>query len=171
MANENWSAVAIAVVGLVGTVTAGVIGYQNGTNAVEKDYVQIAIGTLEKKDASPELRRWSVDVLSKLSPVPFGKKLEDQLTEGRAFMAAVYIPPIKIEGGMAEQCPDMLQSEWARKEWVSGEKIVDLMKEYELCRSRHKHTLQLIDELNKFAAKSNRDQGLFSDQAKAAAAK
>lgn len=62
MKGEHWAAVIIAGLGVIGTIAGSMIGYQTGSNAVNKDYVALAISILDKKDASPDLRKWSVDV-------------------------------------------------------------------------------------------------------------
>ena len=76
---RSWVPISVGLVGAFATLAAGFIGYQSGVAAVNKDYVGFAITTLQKEDTSPELRKWSVDVLSKFSPVPFGSKLKQEL--------------------------------------------------------------------------------------------
>lgn len=52
--------------------------------SIKKDYVQMAVNILSepKKPNDDDLRKWSVDVLSKNSPVPFSQNLSRQLWVG-----------------------------------------------------------------------------------------
>lgn len=52
--------------------------------SIKKDYVQMAVNILSqpKKPNDEDLRKWSVDVLSKNSPVPFNQNLSRQLWVG-----------------------------------------------------------------------------------------
>lgn len=56
------------------------------TAGIKKDYVQMAVNILAqpKKPNDNDLRKWSVDVLSKNSPVPFTQTLSKQLWVGEA---------------------------------------------------------------------------------------
>lgn len=52
--------------------------------SIKKDYVQMAVNILSqpKKPNDDDLRKWSVEVLSKNSPVPFNQNLSRQLWVG-----------------------------------------------------------------------------------------
>lgn len=89
--SEHLGTMVVAVAGMAAAVMSGYLGYQSGTKAVNKDYVALAINTLSDKNATPELRSWSVKVLGALSPVPFGEKLEDQLAE-TGLNSKLYVP-------------------------------------------------------------------------------
>ena len=48
--------------------------------SVNKDYVQMAMDNLNNEKSTPELRQWSIQVLSKLSPVPMNNSLKKELS-------------------------------------------------------------------------------------------
>ncbi|QBM74546.1 hypothetical protein E2E30_01390 [Sphingomonas sp. AAP5] len=136
---------AVAAIGAVASVAAGAIGYQSGSNAVDKDYVEMATTILSKKDASPELRRWSVSVLSKLSPVPFGSKLESQLSESGLGAVRLTVPPIQIPKEIMEPCPDLLKGIKKPTDVL----LVKVANEYQRCRLKHEAIEGWVSETNK----------------------
>ena len=77
--NSPWIAVAIACVGVAGTLGGAILGHQGGAMSVNKDYVQIAMDNLNNRNTIPALRKWSIDVLNELSPVPMDRSLKEQL--------------------------------------------------------------------------------------------
>lgn len=159
MNEGGWATVVIAGLGLAGTVAAGAFGYQAGTAAVNKDYVQIAVTNLDRKDASPELRKWSVDVLNRLSPVPFGRKLEGELSN-RGLGNMVYIQPvIPIPKGAEERCPDIVRSK------IPNEKdpLVALATEYEDCRLRLDRLANYLVEIHKISIQAKVDADSYSN--------
>ena len=56
------------------------MGYQSGTKSINKDYVQIAMNNLNNEKSTPELRKWSIEVLNKLSPIPMDSSLKKELS-------------------------------------------------------------------------------------------
>ena len=148
---EGWIAVSLGVAGIAGTLIGSTLGYQSGTASVNKDYVQMAITNLDRKDASPELRKWSVDVLSKLSPVPFGKKLENQLAAGPApIISTRYIwQPIKVPAEFTVRCPDVMKG-WGHV--ITDDQAMKVVRQYNQCRIRHDALIDTIGDYNKIAA-------------------
>jgi len=142
-----WLAVAIAIVGTVGTVAAGAIGYQSGSKAVDKDYVQMAITSLGSKDTSPELRQWSVQILNKLAPVPLSQKLQEQLVTTRYITATIPIPKV------AEPCPDLIKQDQGTKidntDIEAHNRLFEkFVRNYEECRIKHDLLAKYIRDLN-----------------------
>lgn len=155
MKAENWVTVIAVVLGLIGTIVSGVIGYQSGSNAVNKDYVSLAITTLDKKDASPELRKWAVDVLSQLSPVAFGDKLKKELVNGTPFIISGVTPTVKIPPGLDKQCPDVMKGTGK----VVGRAIaVKVLNEYEKCRIRYELMLEYLSKMNSILEEGNAER-------------
>lgn len=154
MDSGGWSTAIVAVAGLTGTIVAGAIGYQSGANAVDKDYVQMAVANLDRKDASPELRKWSVDVLGKLSPVPFGKKLENELTAGPIYRERTTWKRIEPPAELMTSCPDLLKG----KGPISQKLVKKVLVEYQVCRIKSESMLSWIAEINKIYDEANADQ-------------
>jgi len=150
-----WLALSIAAIGMIGTLAAGAIGYQSGIKQVDKDYVQIAIDILRKKDSSQELRKWSVDVLNSLSPVPFGKSLEKQL-EQQGLSSIVFVRPKlpldKTE--MIKPCPPLPPLKDNTIRTLIRQSVNDDM-EYSKCRLRHQALIDFIQYYNKEADKDS----------------
>ena len=138
------AAIWIAALGMISTLASGVIGYQSGSNAVDKDYVQIATGLLQRKDASPELRNWSAKVLEKLSPVPFGAKLQGELAS-QGFVVTRLIEPSPIPmPDSAALCPDLI------KQYPDPNKLTweVLLRAYQDCRINHDNFVDYIRDVN-----------------------
>lgn len=155
MASEHWINVFIAGIGMVGALAAGALGYQSGSNAVNKDYVALAISTLDKKDASPELRKWSVDVLSTLSPVAFNSKLKEELTVSGLKRQRYIYTPVTVPSFAKELCPNVL-AKIPRE--VGDRDLQRLAREYETCRVKYEHFMKYIQEHNKIMADANAEQ-------------
>ncbi|GAO38360.1 hypothetical protein SCH01S_14_00240 [Sphingomonas changbaiensis NBRC 104936] len=148
MSESIWANVAIGGFGLIGVIVAGVLGYQSGSNAVNKDYVQLAATMLTNKESSPELRKWSVDVLNKMSPVPFTQKQKEVLTGA---IVPVFMPPVPqnkvgLTKNMRELCPDVIKN--APKE-MTREWMLFVLEKYERCRARHN---VMVDYITKYDA-------------------
>jgi hypothetical protein len=141
-----WVYVTVGVLGTLGTIAVGIIAYQSGQAAVNKDYVGFAITALQNKDTSPELRRWSVDVLSKFSPVPFGSKLKQELEADGLYMTKMIFPRIRVPTEMSEPCPDILKD---AETAVSGEAVIDLMEAYEVCRIKQAAVVEYVTKVDK----------------------
>lgn len=142
-----WLAVAIAIVGTVGTVTAGAIGYQSGSKAVDKDYVQMAITNLGNNTTSPELRQWSVQILNKLAPVPLSDKLREQLVSSRYIVPKIPIP------NAAAPCPDLIKQTKNDKFDPADIEYHNrlfgrFIREYEDCRIKHDIIGKYLRDLN-----------------------
>jgi len=150
--NTPWTNIVIALIGVVGTVAAGAIGYQSGSKAVDKDYVQIATSILDRKDTSPELRKWSVDVLSSLSPVPFTPRLKTELSAAGLASTRYIVNRIKVPGNMRTLCPDLIGTALRENKEIPYESLV---REFGECRLRHNSTIKLIDQLNEVADQYN----------------
>jgi hypothetical protein len=142
MSNQSPSlAVAIAIV-------AGAIGYQSGSKAVDKDYVQMAMTNLANKETSPELRQWSVQILNKLAPVPLSQKLQDQL------VTTQYITPQIIIPKVAAPCPDLIKQDQGKQidptDLEAHNRIfVRWVNAYEDCRIKHDLLGKYLHDLNK----------------------
>ncbi len=83
---EFWSSIIFKaaipiIIGLIGWQIQASISEQG----IKKDYVQIAVGVLSDKNNNndPELRKWAVNVISRYSPVPFTKELENKIIVGQ----------------------------------------------------------------------------------------
>lgn len=155
VASDHWVNVVIAGIGMIGALAAGAFGYQSGSNAVNKDYVALAISTLDKKDASPELRKWSVDVLGTLSPVPFNSKLKEELTASGLQRQRYIYTAVSIPKFATELCPNILPK--LAKE-VSDLELRRLVTEYEVCRVKYEDFLKFIRAHNKIMADANAEQ-------------
>lgn len=132
----GWVTVAVAALGIIGTLGSGFIGYQSGALSVNKDYVQIAMRNLAEEKSSPELRRWSVDILNKLAPVPFDEELKDQLVINR------FIAP-DVPESLRYPCPDILTEERAKERREPDAKIAaTFVVAYEECRMRYDALLE-----------------------------
>ncbi len=99
--------IGVALLGGFATLASGAIGYRNGLNAVEKDYVQIAVTMLDKEETSPRLRKWAVDVLSELSPVPFERELREELESSGLLSASDIQPRAPDPTALTRDCPDL----------------------------------------------------------------
>jgi len=154
--SETWAIVTVAAIGAVASVAAGAIGYQSGSNAVDKDYVEMATTILSKKESSPELRRWSVAVLGKLSPVPFGEKLETQLSQGGLGPTPTIYARIEIPHQILERCPDVMKGAKAYTEPL----LLKAAKEYEICRAKHDVLNDWVAQMNALYDKVNRGESL-----------
>lgn len=138
------AAIWIAAIGMISTLASGIIGYKSGSNAVDKDYVQIATGLLQRNDASPELRAWSAKVLEKLSPVPFGAKLKGELAS-QGFVVTRFIEPGPIPmTDSAALCPDLLK-QYPDPNKLSWEM---LLRAYQDCRINHENFVDYIRKVN-----------------------
>lgn len=159
MANENvWVAVVIAGVGMIGTVSAGVIGYQSGSKAVDKDYVQMAINNLGNKQASPDLRRWSVQILNKLAPVPISDKLQEQLVVAPS--VRLITPTIALPTKLLVKCPavtDKMLDSLVNTGEINdhNEAVKKLALDYEECRLKQKGMADYLSHLHNSTAKLN----------------
>jgi hypothetical protein len=153
----SWVTIAVAVTGFCATVVSGYLGYQGGSNAVNKDYVALAISTLDKKDASPELRRWSVDVLSKLSPVPFGRKLKEELeSQGLSHQRHIFTR-LDAPKDFLERCPDVLPEDVSS---LPVDQILVIANSYEPCRIRHDALATLVIKYNELIDRTNAEEEL-----------
>jgi len=103
---------------------------------VSEDYVGFAITTLQKDDASPELRKWSVDVLAEFSPIPFGDEVREELESPAVYINRYIVPRWDMPVNFMEPCPNLLGDEAKFKAATSGEGLFRLMEEYEGCRLR-----------------------------------
>ncbi len=160
MKSENWATVIIAIAGVIGAIVSGPMGYQSGSSAVNKDYVSLAISTLDKKDASPELRKWAVDVLGDLSPVPFGDKLKSQLASGEPLVVSAPFHLIPIPKGMEEECPDLMRA----KKTVPIAVANKALTEYDVCRVRYSAAIDYIRDINKLYSDANaKDRKSYED--------
>lgn len=139
-----WSTVAVAAIGVVGTIAGSMVGYKSGSMAVDKDYVQMAISSLAAKDTSPELRSWSVEVLNKLAPVPFGPALKREL------VVVPLTPRVPIPKEAGALCPDIIGDarRHPNKRPSMEAEYRQFVLEYELCRVRHKEFVRYIRGLN-----------------------
>jgi hypothetical protein len=158
---EHALTVVVAVIGMVATGISGVVGYQTGTNAVNKDYVSLAISTIDKKDASPELRKWAVDVLNTLSPVPFGAKLKKELTTGTP-LVTTYAMRMNPPGVLMHECPDVLKG--SGKE-VSDDLAFKVVNQYDVCRIKVQEFISWVNAVNKIIDKANADSDAAYEQA------
>lgn len=72
------------IVPLLIAVFGSLIQSRMSSDAVRKDYVQMAIGILSNKDTKDdkELRDWASKIIRQSSPVPFGKEVEASLATG-----------------------------------------------------------------------------------------
>jgi hypothetical protein len=109
----SWVAVAVACVGVLGTLGGAVLGYQSGAMSVNKDYVQIAMNNLNNDKSTPELREWSVEILNKLSPVPMNSSLIQKLSmavgplEARTNRQGNDINPYGLAADNPQMCAQM----------------------------------------------------------------
>ena len=141
----NRVAIWIAALGMASTLASGAIGYRSGSNAIDKDYVQIATDLLKQKDTSPELRAWSANVLENLSPVPFTIKLKNELSDN-GFSKTKLIPPSQIPmPESAALCPDLL----ARYPNPNDLTFRTLIMAYQDCRINHENFVKFINSINK----------------------
>lgn len=152
--NDHTATIVVALAGAAAAIISGYLGYQSGSNAVDKDYVSLAISTLDKKESSPELRKWSVDVLSKLSPVPFNSELKKEL-ETAGMRQRMVFNEVQVPDFFKEPCPNLLPK--FPKE-VGDQDLRKLAREYEACRFKYDDFLQYINGLNKIIGKANADQ-------------
>jgi hypothetical protein len=152
--NEHTATIVVALAGATAAIISGYLGYQTGTSAVEKDYVSLAISTLDKKESSPELRKWSVDVLSKLSPVPFNSELKKELETAGTRQRMVF-KDVQVPDFLKEPCPNILSK--IPKE-VGDQELRKLAREYEVCRTKYDSFLKYINGLNKITADANSEQ-------------
>jgi len=141
-----WLSVAVALVGLVGGLGGAILGYQSGVKSVDKDYVQIAMTNLNNEKASPELRQWSVQILNKLSPVPMGGKLRNELA------SYIYVQPAKIPlPKFAETpCPNLIKTIPPGNKSVDQHNEVDrkFINEYEACRIKFDSIVNYLKKIN-----------------------
>lgn len=127
----GWVTIAVAALGILGTLGSGAIGYQSGALSVNKDYAQMAMRNLQNENTSPELRSWSVEVLNKLAPIPFDETLRDQLIINR------YVTP-DIPQTLSSPCPDLLKEERAKDQRLPDDKsAAKFILAYEECRIRY----------------------------------
>lgn len=148
MNNQSpWLAISIAIVGTIGTVSAGAIGYQSGAKAVDKDYVQMAITNLGSKDTSPELRQWSVQILNKLAPVPLSNKLQEQLVKTQYVAPKIAIPEV------AAPCPDLIKLDKDKPFdptdiEAHNRLFAKWVRSYEDCRIKHDLLAKYLHDIN-----------------------
>lgn len=141
------TSIGIAIIGAAGIVAAAVVGYQSGTNTVNKDYVQIAMTNLRDEKASPELRRWSSQILNELSPVPMGTVLEEQLAE-----PAYITPKIPVPEFASEKCPDLIRDGANKAFENTGEAqktFERFVREYEACRTRYDSLVSYLNDISR----------------------
>lgn len=143
---EHLATVGVAVVGLAAAIISGMMGYQTGSNAVNKDYVSLAISTLDKKDATPELRKWSVDVLSKLSPVPFDAKLKEELAVNGLTRERVVFRRVEAPKSLLVKCPNLMPKNDSA---ISAELAQKVVNSYDLCRAKHEFLTDFLSDYNK----------------------
>jgi hypothetical protein len=85
---NKWQTIATITSLILVPLIVAFIGWriqENTTDeSIKKDYVQMAINVLAEPKASydEDLRKWSIDVLSKNSPVPFSAELRKKLWVG-----------------------------------------------------------------------------------------
>jgi len=155
MAGDRWVNVAVAAIGAMGMIVAGMIGYANGSDAVEKDYVQIAVNMLDKKDTSPELRAWAVNVLSDLSPVPFGEKLKEELTNKGIYRERFIVRRFEPPAILVKPCPNFLPP---KNPSITEKEALRAANEYEKCRIQMDSLIDYISETNAVADQFNAEQ-------------
>lgn len=143
------SAVLVAIIGMLATSAAALVGYQSGTNSLAKDYVQIATSILGQKDASPELRQWSAEVLAKHSPVAISPYLQRQLGE-QGFKVVALVPEIPVPK-FAKDCPDLM-AQYPDPSKLSWE---TLLRAYGVCRVSNNSLVGYLKALNKNSLRQN----------------
>jgi hypothetical protein len=141
---NGWATALVAGLGMLGTVTAGLIGFQSGARAVDKDYVQIAMTIMSQKEASPQMRGWAVRVLNDLSPVPFGAELKEQLTKDGFEGSTLVAPRIELNADIMSFCPDFLRG----KKKVDASMLWPLIDAYESCAVKHNVSVMYIKKYN-----------------------
>ncbi|MEC6413500.1 hypothetical protein SB816_21055 [Achromobacter sp. SIMBA_011] len=126
---------------------------------IARDYVQVAVGLLASKNEDKEVRTWAVELLNKNSPVPFGKKLQEQLVEGGSGFTFVprSLAPIadvmadlparqldRIGPLLTEQ--EVLASKFARGEIAKEEFFPQLLDLLSKLNHEHAETARIADE-------------------------
>jgi hypothetical protein len=122
---------------------------------VNKDYVSLAISTLDKKDASPELRKWSVDVLSKLSPVPFGNKLREELTTSGLYRQKIVFSRVEPPRVLLARCHSLIPKSIRS---ISVQLAQRVTNAYEECRIKHDSLVELLADYNQIIDKANAEE-------------
>lgn len=93
---------AYIVVPLLIAIFGWLIQSRMSSDAVRKDYVQMAIGILSNKDtkSDKELREWASKIIRHSSPVPFGKEVQASLASGSITITP--IPKSVLETNLME---------------------------------------------------------------------
>jgi hypothetical protein len=136
MSSSHWVNITIAAMGLVATIISGAIGYASGGSVIKKEYVQIAISNLNNKESSPNMRSWSMEVISEFSPIPFGKDLRSNIVSGKALF-----PPPQLPASLSQNCdpvpvPPSPMTDPERIVWEHN-----LISAYGDCAARHRLTV------------------------------
>lgn len=85
--DNKWLLGITALSVLVTPVAVAIITSNSNRSSTDKDYVNIAVSILNSKDSRPENRDWALEVLNKLSPVPFSRKNGEGLAKGNELYA------------------------------------------------------------------------------------
>lgn len=138
----GWVTIGVATLGFIASITSGLIGYQSGALSVNKDYVQIAAQNLNDERSSPELRRWSVEVLNKLAPIPLDEKLRGQLIINR-------FVTLDLPDDLTSPCPDLRAEEKERiardgQRSSDTDIAVTFVLAYEKCRFKHNQIMRYL---------------------------
>jgi len=82
---EAWTKIISALATVAIPVAVAVVGSRVQTaveeQAIDRDYVRIAVSVLAEKDTDPDLKHWAGEVLASRSPIPLSNDLRTKLNQ------------------------------------------------------------------------------------------
>jgi hypothetical protein len=133
--------IAVAVP-VIAAVIGGAATYATTIASVNKDYVQMAVDVIAKRDTDPNLRQWSVKVVNKLGPVP--------ITDPARTASLVLVHRINLPANLATPCEDLSMLKGKTGADVFKQMLDDTEK-YGNCRLKHAALVNIIAQVNKAA--------------------
>ncbi|TFU06158.1 hypothetical protein EUV02_03860 [Polymorphobacter arshaanensis] len=147
------------VVAIVVPISVGKMNQDASHEGIDKDYVGLAVNILNAKGSPPESRQWALNVLNKLSPVPFTREGVQDLKAGNPLYSTVsgavaeplYGPTHPFIKKGAEPVQPCKSVPLPPGKTINDDQILDfavrLSEAYEECALKQSYAVQMIDIL------------------------